>query len=465
MFNFKGKEDKNAKRQLIESGLNKQAILKGIKELSKGNMIYFSKEELGCEEVTKEWNKLLDSITEEKCKTTLSVNQLLSEITKMDSVKDMVNSVNIQNQSLETMVANSEELSASIEDVSNITQEVAHNTNDTYKNTQIGIENMNKSMDFVMESFDAMGNINREMEQVREKTNAINHIIDIVKGIADQTNLLALNAAIEAARAGEHGRGFAVVADEVRKLAEHTKVSVQQVQNNIVELQEAIDTSVVQMNTTVSQLDSGQALVKETLNNIYDIGESIQGVNDIVAGVAANTQEQAAVTETFTGGIVEVSSEVDSLVRNCEDTGLGIYEVSKELDKIRIELISNNKGLKDENKIDIYKTDHLLWRWRVYNMLLGYDAVDIEAIGDYKGCHLGKWYYGIDCENLRRIPEFKDMEEPHKELHKVAKDAVAAYNRGDIKSAEAGLERMDECSIIVFGYLDEIKNAMIRAKN
>lgn len=460
MFKFKSKNNTKQGNSAKDNYLNKDVILNVINKLIDGRPHYVTEEEIGCKAVAEKWNQLLDALIEEKRQTAIGVNRLLEEITRMDSMRDMIKSVESQSGALTTMATSSQELTASIEDVSNISQIVASNTNDTYENAQVGIKNMEESMDFVIKSFEEIKNINTEMNGVKEKTNTINEIIDIVKGIADQTNLLALNAAIEAARAGEHGRGFAVVADEVKKLAEHTKVSVEQVQSNITELQQAIDLSVTNMDTTAEQLDSGKVLVTNTLDTIYNIGNSVTEINDTIGQVAANTEEQTAATETFSDEIINISDEADFLSTSCQKTALSIYEASKNLDEIRRKLVENREFLTDVDMIDIYKTDHILWRWRVYNMLLGYETIDINEVGDYKQCRLGRWCYGEDCRQYENIEAFKRMEEPHIELHRVAKEAVIAYGKGDIREAEVNLARMDECSIIIFNCLEELKGVI-----
>ncbi|WP_084053142.1 methyl-accepting chemotaxis protein [Desulfonispora thiosulfatigenes] len=461
MFGFKSKNTE-VKEQRMQNLLNKDIILKAITELANGKPNYLKGEDLGCPETAKMWNSLIDSMVTEKRKNATNINKLLQQVTRMDIINDMIKSVNNQASSLHSMVASSEELSASIEEVTGISQEIASHTHITRNNVETGVVNIEKAMDFVIDSFEEIKIINTEMNQVEQKTEAINQIIDIVKNIANQTNLLALNAAIEAARAGEHGRGFAVVADEVRELADRTKVSVEQVQKDIKELQGAIDLSVKRINSTSAQLESGKTLVNDTIVTIQGINDSIQEIDKTVNQVAANAEEQAAVTESFTEGTVDISNESDYLAKTCRDTGLAIYEVSKDLDKFRLDLIQNRNFLKDADMMEVYKTDHLLWRWRVYNMLLGFEKVDVNVVSDYKNCGLGKWYYGIECDKIRHINAVKQMEKPHIELHQAAKDAAIAFNNGDIAEAERSLARMDECSVIVFGYIDEIKKVLMK---
>lgn len=158
-------------------------------------------------------------------------------------------------------------------------------------------------MDFVKTSFDDIEAVNKMMVDVKKKTETINQIVDIVKGIADQTNLLELNAAIEAARAGESGRGFAVVADEVRKLAEHTKQSVDDIQRNVGEL------------------------------------------SDIVTQVAANTQEQTAAIETFANGTSEIAAKSEDVVLKCNSIGEKIFDLSKDIDTLRVNMVNNSNCL------------------------------------------------------------------------------------------------------------------------
>lgn len=210
-----------------------------------------------------------------------------------------------------------------------MSQSVALSASDAKSIAETGVQNITKSIDFVKNAFEEISQMDTQMERVKEKTETINQIVDIVKGIADQTNLLALNAAIEAARAGEQGRGFAVVADEVRKLAEHTKVSVSSIQTNVAALLEDIQASVSQVNSTSKGLDTGKTLVDQALVSVRTIGESIDSVNETIEQVAANTQEQAAVTETFTGSVIDLSQKAVDINDACSAIGKLVYQLSR----------------------------------------------------------------------------------------------------------------------------------------
>lgn len=453
---FKSTNKEEAKYTSSEY-IHKDILIKIFSDVIKGNATKLDARDIECSEVVDKWNEMINTLYDSRRKTIIDVNSVLQIVTRMDSIRDMIKSVNTQTESLHSMSASSEELSASIEDVSNMSQKVSENSNEAKQITGVGVKNISNSIEFVKKSFDDIDIINKQMQGVKEKTHTINEIIDIVKDIADQTNLLALNAAIEAARAGEQGKGFAVVADEVKKLAEHTKNSVIDVQKNIFELQKDIDLSVTKINDTSQQLDSGKQLVDTSLESINLIDNSIDTVNETIIQVAANTEEQTAVTQLFTSSIIELSEHADYIDNSCHTTGQAIYELSKSIDSIRLEMVKDRFCLTDTDMIEIFKTDHSVWRWRIYNMLLGNEKVNINVVGDYKKCRLGTWYYGIDCDKLKNHKVFIELEKPHIELHEVAKEAVIAYEKNDITTAEECLKKMDICSVKVFTLLDEIK--------
>ncbi len=459
MFGLGKRNDVNKRESAVhpEAHICRQSLIDAIRSVRAGKDAYLDGHALGCGELAGEWNAMLDAVCADKRRTVAGVNDLLAEVTRMDFVKQMLDEVGKQSQAMHSIAAGSEEMAASVDDVANRAQGAASHADKAATEAGQSTETIAKAFSFVEESFAAMDAVNGQMHDVLESTKKIGAIVDIIREIADQTNLLALNAAIEAARAGEQGRGFAVVADEVRKLAEHTKASVTEIQGSIGDLQAHTQGSVANVAATARRLQSGKELVDGALGAIRGMQEAIVAINGEIVQIAANSEEQTAAAQEIAAEVGTVSSGAEKLQHSCDTTGRGVFALSQGINTLRMELLKNDLCLGVEELLDICIADHLLWRWRVYNMLLGYEKIDVNTVGTHRDCRLGKWYYAEGAQAFGGDGVFTGMDEPHAELHRFAKEAAVAYEKGDMKTAEEKLARMDVCSGQVVDALNMLK--------
>ncbi|HYE11057.1 MAG TPA: methyl-accepting chemotaxis protein [Patescibacteria group bacterium] len=458
------RELKRSNSNVEETNISLQELLHLFSEIEAGKFVLADKSKLGDETLTTAWNKMVHALYLEKKNKMLEVNKILGHITEMTYVKDMISEARVQSDAAHSITASSEEMSASIEDVSARTQNVANLVSNTLDITSKSNESMLGAFSFVQNSFESVKNISKDMNILISKMQQINQIVDIIKEIADQTNLLALNAAIEAARAGEHGNGFSVVASEVRTLAEHTKSSIGNIQSNIQNLSSELSKAVSDTNKTAGELETGTGLVNQVIAANKRVVEAVEQLNSEAIQIAANTQEQTAVIEEFTSRATELSQSADNIFNTCNETGQGIFKVSKLNNQIRLGMIKDINKLEVIDIIDLSKTDHLNLRWRVYNMLLGYEIIDENVVGNPMDCRLGRWYYSTGKEIFKDNAIFRKIEKPHKLLHEWAKESVLAVVSKNMLTAEKAFKEMDLYSNEVIGALDELKQYILENK-
>ncbi|MEM8836315.1 MAG: methyl-accepting chemotaxis protein [Planctomycetota bacterium] len=228
-----------------------------------------------------------------------------------------------QSTQLSQIAAAIEEMTASIGEVTHSVTQVRGDAHNAGELANHGFEQMSKlvrEIESIASSIDSAGD---KVEALGELSEQITSIIEVINDIADQTNLLALNAAIEAARAGEHGRGFAVVADEVRKLAERTTKATEEVARSITRVRDETVVAVEQMRSGREQIESGTTQANEAGESLSQIVSRSNDLSRAIDSIASAAAEQSAASE-------EISANV---VRASEDTTLAA-EQSRKLAKI-----------------------------------------------------------------------------------------------------------------------------------
>lgn len=228
-----------------------------------------------------------------------------------------------QNQAgqAENVALSVESLNEAVKKVALNAQNAAGAANKTSELAVRGVEVANEAAAGILKVSETFSQSAKLIDSLGQRSQQIGHIVNVIKEIADQTNLLALNAAIEAARAGEQGRGFAVVADEVRKLAERTSTATTEISDMIQAIQ-------LETRDTVDNMERGGRQVESSVERAKRAGEALASINDSVQQVSRMIQQIALSTKSESEASQEITARVEDIARTAKENGESIYHTA-----------------------------------------------------------------------------------------------------------------------------------------
>jgi methyl-accepting chemotaxis protein len=218
---------------------------------------------------------------------------------------------------------------ASLTAASGMAEEAARRTGDSVAESRQGMEIMHQSAEAIERVRKLSDLLRDDMSRLEVQVEGVGEIIEVINDIADQTNLLALNAAIEAARAGEAGRGFAVVADEVRKLAEKTMQATGRVEQDIAAIQEESRRNVGRTREAAEAVDRAEELVKRTSSSLERIAGLSEETASQIADIAAASREQTAEHGSINTTINEVTGLAERIAEEMDDSARAVADLAE----------------------------------------------------------------------------------------------------------------------------------------
>ncbi len=238
------------------------------------------------------------------------------------------------NQRVSKEQTQTDQVATAMNEMAATVQEVSRNAAEAAQSAQAADQETNTGKQVVNATMGSIDNLAREVERaaevihkLEEDTESIGKVLDVIQGIAEQTNLLALNAAIEAARAGEQGRGFAVVADEVRTLAQRTQESTQEIQQMIETLQSGAKNAVQVMESGRTRANSSVDKAAKAGASLETITQAVARISDMNTQIAGASEEQGAVVEEILRNVVTISEGAQRTAQDAQQTAISGHEL------------------------------------------------------------------------------------------------------------------------------------------
>jgi len=288
---------------------------------------YQSKDEIGL--ATKSLNQMLDKFQHSLREVAASTVQIATA-TEETSVISSETQSNITEQQIATeqVATATNELTMTVQEVTTNISQTAESANRAYIETTSGDKILKRTISDITNFANEISSAADSIHQLEVDTSNISQVVDVIKSIADQTNLLALNAAIEAARAGEQGRGFAVVADEVRTLAGRTQESTQEINQMVEQLQSSARNSVQLINDNKDKIQQVVEHAQEAGESLVNISGSVDEINKMSTQIAVAAEEQVSVTEEVNQNLVQITAIAERTSEGSKQTSLASEDLA-----------------------------------------------------------------------------------------------------------------------------------------
>ena len=438
------------------AGEDLKKLLEYMKKAIDGDMSAVEASEFHDPEIAPCYNELMQSMFRANNIFVMRMNEAMIKIGDSSVVKNMIEKVNEQAQIVATIPTSGQELEKSITRVQDAVSNIQSSSHDVIETTRNCSEEITQSIAVIDSTAGEVDQINGQIAAFKENTEKITKIIDQIKDLADNSSLLALNASIEAARAGESGRGFAVVAQQMGVQAGDTASCADSVVSYVDELLENIDAIAASVAATSDHLKEGTERANSSVRSLENMVDEVTGINEEIDSIFEEVNTQSALTEEFIALGNTVAGGFDKLDAECFTTGEHLYRISRSVDMVRSDMARGRAELTMLDWITVFKVDHLIFTWRQYNNLVGFEHLKPEQVNNPRGCKLGKWFAAVEDDRIKKLPAFRTAYDLHDELHRYAVKCFNAAAEGQREQALLHFEQAYDTYTKLDHALDEL---------
>lgn len=367
------------------------------------------------------------------------------------NLSHFLNGVDSETQSIATAA---EEMATTITEIGRYGEEIAgeaRNAATSVRGSERALDETASRMDVISSAItDTTGRISA----IQALANRVSEISDNIKKISSQTNLLAINAAVEAARAGDAGRGFAVVASEVKALSDRTAAATVEISGIIRDLHGGMERMIGSMSVSSSAVGEGVQSVATLRKAMGDVSEKIERVAGNADHISEALIQQRAASQEVAAGTARVAQ---SATRAAEALG-PIIDATDSAQQAVTEQLAMLAKCNIPNKIvRLAQSDHAIWKKRLANMIIGREGLNPRELSDHRNCRLGQWYYRVEDVSMKARREFADLEDPHAAVHRHGIEAVKLYNAGNVGGALREIDEVEKASKDVLRLLKRLE--------
>lgn len=353
----------------------------------------------------------------------------------------------------QSIAAATEEMVATVKDIASNSEAAAAEAEEAHQAASAGKSAADRSVTTMESIAGAVEDAAAKVDSLQEAALQISDMVSEIDAIAKQTNLLALNATIEAARAGDAGKGFAVVASEVKNLANQTTRVTEEITSRIDNLRSEMNVIVSSMEDGAKAVAEGREVIQTTGNEMDTISTKITDVTTRMGEIANVLAQQTEASNEVSQGISVIAQmasknveSIDVVVDSMDTADVGITE---DMDDVMTMQVPNETILRA-------KSDHVIWKKKLAEMVIGRTALNPDELADHHSCRLGKWVGSITDPEILNHPAFKALEVPHSKVHDHGIEAARKYHNNDLEGALAEIALVEEPSKEVLRLLDEL---------